>query len=204
MSRPFIVCDLEATCWDPDEYTQTVDMMEIIEIGAVKTNASGKIFDSFTVFIRPTENPTLTDFCVNLTGITQADVDAAPDYEEAVDQFNEWLGDIRGNAWLSWGNFDHNLFLAEFNRHAVAPNIMWIPHVNLKRPWRKTTKHKRQGLGAALAFHGYEFEGQHHRGIDDARNIARLLPHVDSHLLRLEIEEWKGSHVPGRPDFRFL
>jgi len=37
---------------------------------------------------------------------------------------------------------------------------------------------RRSGLQAALAFHDLAFEGQHHRGIDDARNIARLLPWI--------------------------
>lgn len=35
------------------------------------------------------------------------------------------------------------------------------------------------GLRSALAFHGLEFEGTQHRGIDDALNIVRLVPFID-------------------------
>lgn len=204
MSRPLIVCDLEATCWDRNEREQTVSMMEIIEIGAVKTDASGVVRDQFSTFVRPTDNPELSKYCEELTHISQADVDSAPSYSEAVDLFNQWLGDIGGYAWLSWGNYDANQFISDFNRHGIAPNLMWIPHVNLKRPWRKTTKHNRQGLRAALAFHGYDFIGTPHRGVDDAKNIARLLPQVDRHLLQAEIDRWEGSKIPGRPDTSYI
>jgi len=37
---------------------------------------------------------------------------------------------------------------------------------------------KKPGLGEAVQLAGLEFTGTHHRGIDDARNIARLLPYV--------------------------
>lgn len=203
MSRPLIVCDLEATCWDRREKEQTVSMMETIEIGAVKVGQRGDVHTEFSTFVRPVENPQLTDYCQALTKISQKDVDAAPLYPEAVDLFNQWLGDISGHAWVSWGNYDKNQFISDFNRHAVAPNLLWIPHVNLKRPWRKTTKHKKQGLRAALAYHGYDFIGRQHRGVDDAKNVARLLPHVDHHLLLAEIDKWKGSEIPGRPDFSY-
>lgn len=204
MSQPFIVCDLEATCWDKREREQTVSMMEIIEIGAVRIDASGAVHDQFSTFVRPTDNPGLSEYCQELTHIAQADVDSAPRYPEAVDLFNRWLGDITGHAWLSWGTYDKSQFISDFNRHGIAPNIMWVPHVNLKRPWRKTTKHNKQGLRAALAFHAYDFVGMQHRGVDDAKNVARLLPHVDRHLLQAEIERWEGCEIPGRPDTSYI
>jgi inhibitor of KinA sporulation pathway (predicted exonuclease) len=37
---------------------------------------------------------------------------------------------------------------------------------------------KQLGIAAALKHLGLEFEGRHHRGIDDARNIARIVRHV--------------------------
>ena len=51
-------------------------------------------------------------------------------------------------------------------------------HLNLKAEFssRKSTR-KRFGMAAALRAVGLPLAGTHHRGIDDARNIARLLPH---------------------------
>jgi inhibitor of KinA sporulation pathway (predicted exonuclease) len=37
---------------------------------------------------------------------------------------------------------------------------------------------KKPGLGQALRVAGLEFEWRPHRAIDDARNAARLLPHI--------------------------
>lgn len=192
VSQPFIVCDLEATCWDRNIQQQTVGIMEIIEIGAVKTDYSGKIHDEFSIFVKPNKNPILSEFCKNLTTIKQSDIDNAPNYIEAIDIFNEWLGDVKGHAWFSWGNYDKNQFIVEYNRNGVFPTLMNIPHINLKRPWRKTTKHKRQGLRAALSYHGYQFEGTPHRGIDDVKNIAKIIPHTDKYILRNEISNWSG------------
>lgn len=39
---------------------------------------------------------------------------------------------------------------------------------------------KKPGLGDAVRLAGLEFSGTHHRGIDEARNIARLLPYIFS------------------------
>jgi inhibitor of KinA sporulation pathway (predicted exonuclease) len=37
---------------------------------------------------------------------------------------------------------------------------------------------KRLGLAAALRHLGMGFEGSHHRGLDDARNIARIVRRI--------------------------
>ncbi len=37
---------------------------------------------------------------------------------------------------------------------------------------------KKQGMAEALKLCGLKLEGAHHRGIDDARNIARMLPWI--------------------------
>jgi len=37
---------------------------------------------------------------------------------------------------------------------------------------------KKQGMAGALKLCGLPLEGTHHRGIDDARNIARMLPWI--------------------------
>ena len=189
MRNVLMVCDLEATCWDSREQEQTVEMMEIIEIGAAKADFDGNILDCFSCFIRPTDNPVLSGFCTELTGIRQADVDAARPFPEAIAEFNAWLANHQWRAWASWGNYDRRQLEAERSRHGVTPGILETPHINLKRPWRRTTKHQRQGLRAALGVHGYDFEGTAHRALDDTLNICRLLPHIDRQLMLLELEQ---------------
>ena len=43
---------------------------------------------------------------------------------------------------------------------------------------RALGRRKRFGLAEAVRRLGMEFEGSHHRGIDDARNIARVVRRV--------------------------
>jgi len=82
------VIDLEATCDDRRGFSP----QEVIELPCVLIDvANGKEVDRFRTFVRPTVNPSLTDFCQKLTGITQADVDAAPLFPDALSQLNGWL-----------------------------------------------------------------------------------------------------------------
>ena len=60
--------------------------MEIIEIGAVMVDRETlSIVDEFQTFIKPIRHPILTDFCKQLTSITQSQVDTAPTFPAAID-----------------------------------------------------------------------------------------------------------------------
>lgn len=181
MARPIFICDLEATCWE-DRPAYTVDDMEIIEIGCVLANPDGEVLDEWSTFVKPMREPILSAFCTRLTGITQADVDSAPGYAEAMHALDDWVAG-RPGIWGSWGNYDYRQFVAMERRHYSGSQFLNMEHVNLKRPWKKSTGAVKTGLRGALAHHGYDFEGSHHRGIDDARNIARLVPHIDRERL---------------------
>lgn len=64
------VLDFEATCWDKNSYS--FGKNEIIEFPAVILDVkSGLVVDEFQKFVKPTENPILSDFCTSLTGIKQ-------------------------------------------------------------------------------------------------------------------------------------
>ena len=180
-ARPFFIVDLEATCWD-DRISRTVDDMEIIEIGCVLVTQRGVILDEFWTFVRPKDEPVLSEYCTNLTGIRQEDVDRAPTYIEAMRQLDQWMAGRLG-IWGSWGNFDHRLFASMEQRYPSSSQFLSMAHVNLKRPWKSTNHTRRTALRAALAHHQLAFVGSPHRGIDDARNIARLMRFIDRHKL---------------------
>lgn len=189
MARPIFVIDLEATCWEDREYT--VDEMEIIEIGAVLARPDGCVIDEFCTFVRPIKEPILSRFCTRLTSIHQADIDTAPSYGEAIALLDEWVSQ-RPGIWGSWGNYDFRQFMAEERRIPSGSTFLDMQHVNLKKVWRKTTGAARTGLLGALEFHQMQFEGVHHRGVDDARNVARLLPFIDRHKLLAGVGEMRG------------
>ncbi|MBD3655790.1 3'-5' exonuclease [Marinobacter sp.] len=180
-----LVVDLEATCWEdqttPAGDAQSIHNMEIIEVGGALATRKGNLLDARSFLVRPTRNPVLSDFCMELTGITQSMVDAAPTLPEAIEAMNAWLGDLPDDfIWCSWGNYDRLHLEAQSQLDGAWPIILARPHLNLKRIWRRTTgQKKKNGLASALAFHDLAFEGHHHRGVDDARNMARVLPYMD-------------------------
>ena len=182
---PLLVVDLEATCWEnrrtPGGEPQSVTNMDIIEFGCALATRRGELLDSRSFLVRPTWSPQLSQFCTELTSISQSMVDDAPEFAEVLGQLDNWLGELTDSfIWCSWGNYDRIHVLADAEKHGRSPGFVARPHLNLKRLWRRTTGQKRMnGLAHALDYHQLSFEGHHHRGVDDARNMVRLLPFMD-------------------------
>ena len=176
VDRPeyWLVIDLEATCCDDNRFPR--DEMEIIEIGAVITD--GQTFqpiDEFQSFVRPVRHPVLTAFCQELTGIEQADVDGAAVFSEAMSLLARWMSDYPQAVFCSWGEYDW----CQFERDCFFHDVAWLfgnRHVNLKKRYSERFPIGRgEGFGEILRKHGLPFVGRPHRGIDDARNIARFM-----------------------------
>lgn len=168
----FIIFDLEATCWEgrPPNMTQ-----EIIEIGAVKLNQYGEVLGTFTKFIKPVLHPYLTLFCQQLTSIQQSDVDKASTFPNVIEYFQDWA-DVYDDDYLlcSWGSFDRKMIIQDCKLHHL--DYDWAEqHINVKQQYYEIRRlRKPRGLKASVEAEGFEFTGQHHRGIDDARNLAKL------------------------------
>ena len=173
----YLVIDLEATCSNDDTVPRRE--MEIIEIGAVLAGADFRPIDEYQTFIRPVRHASLTAFCMDLTTIRQADVTGAPGFAAAISEFKRWLYD-HGQEFLfcSWGDYDRRQLQQDCDFHRV-PFPLGAAHVNAKKSFALAQGlRKRPGLGTAVALAHLEFEGTPHRGITDARNIARLLPYI--------------------------
>lgn len=168
-----LVIDLEATC---KEHDRAFDK-ETIEIGAVWASREGEVIESLQVLIKPSVNTQLTAFCTQLTGITQTEVDAGVSWPHACEQLSAFAQQQRARYWGSWGNYDKNQIAKDCKRHDVANPLGHLEHVNLKEMFAKRQGTRPPGMAAALAYAGLPLQGAHHRGLDDARNIASLLPH---------------------------
>jgi inhibitor of KinA sporulation pathway (predicted exonuclease) len=175
----YLVIDLEATC-DQDHRIPR-EQTEIIEIGAVLCDGvTLRPRAEFQTFIKPLRHPRLTPFCMRLTSITQADVDAAPGFAAAMAKLGAFLREQSAQGqftFCSWGDYDRQQIGRDERRHGVrAP--LGPRHLNLKDAFRhRSGSDGTLGCGQALRRVGLRFEGTAHRGIDDARNIARLLPY---------------------------
>ncbi len=179
MSSYFLIIDLEATC--SDDGIIPSEEMEIIEIGAVMLNRSNWEIDSeYQQFIKPVRHPQLTEFCTELTTITQQDVEMAPNFPEVISQFKEWIDSYPKNIFCSWGNYDKNQFIQDCEFHNVDYPF-GAEHRNIKKEFSLYIgdKKKRFGMTQALEKLGIELQGTHHRGIDDARNIAAIYKYMN-------------------------
>lgn len=169
-----LVIDLEATCCD--QGTIAPEQMEVIELGAVWATPQGEVIDTLQRFVRPTERPTLTPFCIALTHIQQAQIDTAPNWSTIAAELAEFARLHAGQCWGSWGKYDARQIERESVRHGLADPLAGLPHVNLKATFAKARKIKQTGMATALQIAGLELEGDHHRALSDALNIAKLLP----------------------------
>ena len=181
MEKRFLVVDLEATC--SDDGSIPPEEMEIIEIGACWATEGGVVLERFQHLVRPLARPILTPFCKQLIGITQEEVDHAPLFPVAAQALQAFINDMVSpdTVWMSWGNYDHKQLTRDAQRHGIAMPLT-MPHQNAKRLFAKAQRiGKEVGMVRACALSGISREGKQHRGLDDAINIARLMPWVLGH-----------------------
>lgn len=173
----YLIVDLEATCSDDGAVPR--DEMETVEIGAVMQSArTFEIEAEFQTFVRPVRHPELTGFCVNLTSITPVDVASAPLFPQAFGAMMEWANAFGDPLFCSWGEYDRAQIMQDCEFHGVAYPFR-SGHLNLKTAFSDAIGRKKKfGVTGAIRHLGMEFEGRHHRGLDDARNIARIVQRV--------------------------
>ena len=168
----YLVVDLEATCGE----TIAHHSREIIEIGAVMVNRQLQIESEFQTFVKPVANPQLTDFCTQLTSITQITIDQAPDFPVALSQFSQWMNKYPSRVFCAWGDFDRRQIQRDCKRHDLK-NPLNITCFNLKTMFARSQQLPgTYALKQAMELANLSFTGTQHRGIDDARNLAKLLP----------------------------
>lgn len=164
------VIDLEATCWrgrPPEGQSK-----EIIEIGlCVVDVARRERVHKRQIMVRP--HSQVSEFCTELTGHTQADVDKGVTFVEACRILvDEYRADSR--PWASWGDYDRNQFTRQSRVAGIAYPLS-SRHTNAKRVFGRALGIKGPGMARALDVAGIAWEGRHHNGADDAWNIAALI-----------------------------
>ncbi len=166
-----LVIDVESTCWQG--YPPAGQISEIIEIGLCPVDlASLKRMEKRSILVRPRRS-TVSPFCTELTTITQEMLAAGGTLEEACDQLRERY-DCQERLWASWGDYDRR----QFERVCEALGVRYPfgpTHLNIKTLFSVSLGlDKELGIDAAFARLGWTMEGTHHRGHDDAWNIAAL------------------------------
>ncbi|NXC96948.1 ERI2 exoribonuclease, partial [Certhia familiaris] len=155
--------------------------------------STGTIESEFHTYVQPQEHPVLSEFCTELTGITQNQVDEGVPLNICLSQFLKWIQKIQKEkkiifstdsqsnseakacTFVTWTDWDLGVCLHyECKRKQLRkPDILnsWI---DLKATYRAFYNRKPKGLNGALQDLGIAFEGREHSGLDDSRNTARL------------------------------
>lgn len=177
-----LVVDLESTCWDgsppPDQSS------EIIEIGLCAIDLTSLTrLGKRSILVKPVQS-VISSYCTDLTTLTPEMFVNAGSLADAVQQLkNEYRSMER--LWASWGDYDRRQF-----ERVCADQSVGYPfgpsHLNVKSLFAAATGCAHElGLDEACKRLGLTMEGTHHRGDDDAWNIAeivcRLLRTIRSH-----------------------
>jgi len=167
-----LVVDVESTCWEGNP--PPGQMSEIIEIGlcVVDVVALERVVRR-SILVRPACS-TVSAYCTQLTTLTQADVDPGVSLAEACRVLaQEYQSGQR--LFASFGDYDRQ----QFERNCAAFGIPYPfgpTHLNVKNLAAVAYGWSREvGMSEALVRAGLPLEGTHHRGGDDAWNIAGLL-----------------------------
>ncbi|MFD3484792.1 exonuclease domain-containing protein [Streptomyces sp. NPDC058665] len=166
------VVDVEATCWEGQPPPGQVS--EIIEIGLTVVDLrAGERLAKHRLLVRPSRSK-VSPFCTELTGLTQTEVEEGLPFAEAC---RTLAAQHRTGLlpWASWGDYDRNQFTRQCRRTGTEYPF-GHRHTNAKVAFTASYGlRRRPGMAQALTVAGLPLEGRHHRGDDDAWNIAALV-----------------------------
>lgn len=187
----FLVIDFEATCEEKNPPGYPHEIIEFPVVLVSSGNPEPHIVDVFHSFVRPVLNPQLSEFCYTLTGITQDIVDASDPFPIVHSNFVRWmkshsLGITKSFSIVTDGPFDMGRFLFLQTLHLNMDYPSYAKYwTNLRKCFAnfykgdfyasQHTPQRLPGLQNMLSSLGMEFEGHPHSGLDDAKNIARVL-----------------------------
>lgn len=176
------VLDFEATC----DSSRGFFPQEIIEFPViVLSGRTGTEVCRFHRYVRPVINPILTPFCTELTGITQASVDAAAPFVTVFSELTEFLqaggfidaqwAPLKSFVWITCGDWDLKTMLplqCRLSHIQVPPALSaWC---NIKFVLDEVVANaKPRSMHDVLRAVELEPVGRHHSGLDDSVNIGR-------------------------------
>ena len=173
----FLVLDFEANGAEDRSIP-----MEIIEFPVLKV--SGKTFEVESVFHQYVEpiNP-VTQFTTDITGITREMTTKQPDLGGTLERFHTWMQNenlLDGDAsfiFVTCGDWDLKTQLPqETSRRSIPLPDYLKSWINIKKTFHVTLGTKgKTSMMQMLNILNIPHTGKHHSGIDDVKNIAKIL-----------------------------
>jgi DNA polymerase-3 subunit alpha (Gram-positive type) len=172
----FVVFDIETT-------GLSAQSDKIIEIGAVKIKDK-LVIDTFTTFVQPGVN--LSEFIINLTGITDAMLIGAPTINQVLPNFMSF---IEGSVLVAHNApFDTSFIRVAANKQKISFSPCIMDTLSMSRLLLPELKKHKLNLVAKHLDVPLE---AHHRALDDAQatggillKLFKILEQKDIHFLR--------------------
>ncbi len=170
-----LVIDIESTCWEGDP--PPGQESEIIEIGICELEvATGNRLSKRGILVKP-DRSQVSEFCTKLTTLTKEQVSAGIAFDKACKILKQEY-DSKNCVWASYGDYDRRQFERQCQREGIGYPF-GPTHLNVKSLFALASGSKREvGMAGALKQLKIPLEGTHHRGEDDAWNIASVLSRV--------------------------
>mmetsp|Transcript_27881 Transcript_27881/g.49863 ORF Transcript_27881/g.49863 Transcript_27881/m.49863 type:complete len:189 (+) Transcript_27881:140-706(+) len=142
------------------------------------------IESEFQVYCKPRVNPTLSNFCKELTAITQEQIDTSGVYlRNALEAYAAWLTgtglpSIQDDSFtvVTWGDSDLIVLQNQCKSEGITRPGLFDRWVNLKALFKQHyRKEPRGGLQHVVEkVCGLPFEGRAHSGLVDSFNTAKI------------------------------
>src|SRR5262245_13010573 len=164
--------DVESTCWK--DQAPPGEESEIIEIGICPVELGTlRRLGKRSILVKPGRSR-VSEFCTRLTTITPEQVERGITFTEACEILRKEY-QARERVWASYGDYDRTMFQTQCQATGV-PYPFGPRHLNVKTLFALSRGLPHEvGMGEALALMNVPLEGTHHRGDDDAWNIAGIL-----------------------------
>lgn len=204
----FLVLDLEGK-------------VEILEFPVFMIDAKTMNFvDSFHRFVRPTEmsEQRIMEYIegkYGKLGVDRVWHDTAIPFKEVLQQFECWIthhhlwkeelgGSLHRTAFVTCGNWDLKTKVPQqCSVSRIKVPMYFMEWINLKDIFLNFYKRRAPGMTSMMKELHIPLVGSHHLGIDDTKNIARVLQRMLVDGALLEITARRNSRAPGDVQFLF-
>lgn len=188
----YVVVDLEM-CTVPKTIKKHICpyRSELIQIGAVLLNDSLEIIDTFATFVAPRYG-VINKFIHDLTGISQQDLEGAPDIQDALELFLAWVPEEA--VMVSWSRSDEMQIRREVEHKGInIPELdkyldSWIDCQDTFSELMDSPKVYR--LSEALIIADIDLQDGAHDALVDARNTALLFAKMETQGENLQLSPY--------------
>jgi len=177
LPRKIVVFDTECTTWEgalQRNWSGPGECRELIQLGAVLVETSNFCeIAALRILVRPMFNPVLSDYCLNLTGITQREIDVLGiDFPVCLRIFEMWCRKYELYSFDKvYGHmFDQNVLVENCDLHGMELPFDPERFHNLNEIFLDHGVLIEQSGKASLAF-GVEPKLRPHDALNDVRGL---------------------------------